>query len=1085
MSAGFVELHARSAFSFLRGASAPEKLMERAAELNMSHLAITDRDGVYGSARANYMAKELGMNQAAIVGAELTMEDASVLPVLVRTRNGYQNLCQLLTRAKLRAAKNESRIAWHELEEFAEGLMALTGDEEGPVQRLLSQPKVDVAQVNLCVERLTRLFGRDNVIVELQRHRVRGESRRVRQLMELAERHRLMPIASNGVCHATREGRMLLDAFTCLRHHTTLDEAGLLLAPNSQRYLKGEAKMRELFTDLPETIENTLRVAERMEFTLENLGYQFPEQPVPPGHDQDSFLRERAYEGAKWRYGHVTSVVREKLEAELDLIRRLKFSGYFLIVWDIVEFANREGILVQGRGSAANSVVCYCLGITNADPIKYKLLFERFLSEGHGSGEDRSWPDIDLDLPSGDRRESVIQEMYRRFAPYGAAMTANVITYRGRSSMREMSKVLGLPPDVISRFSSLYANGDFPHTLELKDQLRCAGLSDLHPRLPALLRLNHMVHGLPRHLGQHSGGMVLCTRGLDKIVPLENASMPNRRVVQWDKDDCEDLGIIKVDLLGLGMMAVLQDTLADCAEQGPKSLADIPMDDKKTYEAMQRADTIGVFQIESRAQMATLPRLKPKEFYDVVIEVAIIRPGPIVGNLVHPYLKRRKEREMEGGTPRERPPDYHIHPAFADVLERTLGVPLFQEQLLKMAMIIADFSGSEAAELRRAMSFHRSEERMKKVMTKLRAAMQRKGVDALVQERVEKSVESFALYGFPESHALSFAHLAYCSAWLREHRLAEFTSGLLNNQPMGFYSTATIVRDAKAHGLRVRPVCVVQSIICCAVEEEMTVRLGLNQLKGLTAVSAERIVKERTMRPWRDLDDFLLRCDLSKDERRVLAKAGALNVLGHHRRSALWEVEAEREQDLFSMCGTGCQPVSATGSLPVASLKRDEMDNGQAARFTRRLAACATITPLAPMSPMERLSADYEAQSLTVGPHPMRFLRDSLNEVKRACDLRDCKHGQRVKIAGLVICRQRPGTAKGHVFVSLEDETGIANAFVHSDAFEANRLVITQEPFLKIHGRLQKVDNVISVYALKIEALHFEETLGAQSHDFH
>jgi error-prone DNA polymerase len=533
--------------------------------------------------------------------------------------------------------------------------------------------------------------------------------------------------------------------------------------------------------------------------------------------------------------------------------------------------------------------------------------------------------------------------------------------------------------------------------------------------------------------------------------------MPDRRVVQWDKDDCEDNGIIKVDLLGLGMMAVLQDTLEDCNQRGPKELGAIPLDDEQTYESMQRADTVGVFQIESRAQMATLPRMKPKEFYDVVIEVAIIRPGPIVGNLVHPYLKRRKERAMEVDKPRTLPPDYHIHPDFEDVLGRTLGVPLFQEQLLKMAMIIADFSGSEAAELRRAMSFHRSGERMAKVMTKLRAAMDRKGVDATVQKRVVQSVESFALYGFPESHALSFAHLAYCSAWLRVHRLAEFTAGLMNNQPMGFYSRATLVRDAKQHGLRIKPVCVVESEVRCTVEDGGTLRLGLNQLKGLSGAHAEHIVAERSAMAWQGLDDFLRRCHLSKDERRVLAKAGALNALGHHRRSALWEAEAEREVDLFTL---------ARSDRLKPALQRE-------------------ASPLALMTPMERLSADYDAQSLTVGPHPMRFVRETLKDVKRAVELRECKHGQRVKIAGMVICRQRPGTAKGHVFVSLEDETGIANAFVHSDTFEANRLVITQEPFLSIHGRLQNVEGVISVYAMRIEALHFEQVLGAESHDFH
>lgn len=1037
--AEFVELHARSAFSFLRGASSPEALTLRAAELGMTRLAITDRDGFYGSARAHHKADEIGTQQTAIVGAELTMEDLSVLPVLVRTRTGYQNLCRLLTRAKLRAPKNGSRITWHEIEEFTDGLTVLTGDEDGPLQRLLSQPKIDSPLVNLCVERLVRLFGKENVLIELQRHRVRGETLRVRQLLELADRHGLLPIASNGVCHATSEGRLLLDAFTCLRHHTTLDDAGLLLAPNSQRHLKNAAQMHALFADVPHAVENTGRVANRVEFTLEKLGYKFPEYPVPEGHDQNSFLRQESYRCAKERYqSNFNAQVKQQLERELTLIAHLGFSGYFLIVWDIVEFAKKQGILIQGRGSAANSVVCYSLRITNADPIASRLLFERFLSEGH-----TTWPDIDLDLPSGDRRERVIQEMYRRFEPHGAAMTANVITYRGRSAMREMAKVLGLPPDVITRFSSLYANGDFPHTLELQDQLRSAGLSQQHPRLPALVRLNHLVRGLPRHLGQHSGGMVLCSQGLDTIVPLENATMPGRRVVQWDKDDCEDLGIIKVDLLGLGMMAVLEDTISLCQQRGrPVDLATIPKDDAPTFEMMQRADTIGVFQIESRAQMSTLPRMKPTCFYDVVIEVAIIRPGPIVGNLVHPYLNRRSGREKI---------DY-IHPAFEDLLTRTLGVPLFQEQILKMAMIIADFSGGEAEELRRAMSFHRSEERMTKVMSKLRAAMKERQVSPAVQERIVASIRSFALYGFPESHAISFALLACASAWFRVHRLAEFTAGLLNNQPMGFYSCATLVRDAKQHGLRVKPVCVVASDVVCTVEDDDTLRLGLNQLQGVARASMERIATQRALQPWQGLDDFLRRCALNKDERRVLAKSGALNALGHHRRSALWEVEEERTDDLFSR--------ACTAGTPAAS-------------------------PLASMSPMERLEADYEAQSLSVGPHPMRFLRASLKDVVRACDLPRCTHDQRVTIAGVVICRQRPGTAKGHVFVSLEDETGIANAFVPSTAFEANRLVITQEPFLRIHGRLQKVDGVISVYALKVEALPFQGELGTQSHDFH
>jgi error-prone DNA polymerase len=719
-----------------------------------------------------------------------------------------------------------------------------------------------------------------------------------------------------------------------------------------------------------------------------------------------------------------------------------------------VRWCKETGILVQGRGSAANSAVCYSLAITNADPIAGKLLFERFLSEGRNT-----WPDIDLDLPSGGKRERVIQEMYRRFAPHGAAMTANVITYRGRSAMREMSKVLGLPPDVMSRFSDLYANGDFPHTIELQDQIRRAGLPDLHPRLPALMQLCRAVHGLPRHLGQHSGGMVLCTSGLDKIVPLEPASMPGRVVVQWDKDDCEDLGIIKVDLLGLGMMAALEETIATCGARGPERAVElhrIPQDDPETYAMMQRADTIGVFQIESRAQQATLPRMKPKCFYDLVIETAIIRPGPIVGNLVNPYLNRRNGRE---------PVDY-IDDRFKPVLERTLGVPLFQEQVLKMAMIIADFSGSEAEELRRALSFHRSHERMSKVMLKLRAAMDRKEVPASTQERIISSIQSFALYGFPESHAISFALLAYASAWLRCHRLAEFTAALLNNQPMGFYSSATLIYDAKHHGLRIKPVCVARSDVLCTLEDDTTLRLGLNQLNGVCHASIERIMHERKKAMWLGLDDFLLRCPIPRDEMRVLASAGALNALGHHRRSALWEVEERKECDLFSVLVEGCRP------------SEEEKQRGAGSRHPRQ-----DILPA--MTPHERLEADYSAQSFTTGPHPMACERGWIPHIVRASDLSAMKQNDHVTIGGLVICRQRPGTAKGHVFVSLEDETGIANAFVPSPLFEERRLVITQEPFLQINGRLQIVDDVTTVYALQVDALRCHMALEGRSHDFH
>jgi error-prone DNA polymerase len=1005
-------------------------MVVRAGELGMGCLAVTDRDGVYGSARAHHKAKELGLR--AIVGCEVTMECGCVLPVIVRTRTGYQNLCRMLTRSKLAAAKGEGRVKWDVLEGYAEGLSVLTGDEEGVLGRGRGEPLV-------ALETLKRVFGREHVFVELNRHRVPRENVRVRERCELAVRAGLKVVACNAPVYARREGRMLRDAFTALRHHTHLDEAGLLLEANAERCLKGEAEMRLLFADLPEAVEESGRIVETVAFGLENLGYEFPRYEVPVGHSQDSFLRERTDVGAGGRYGVITGEVRAQLDHELRLISKLGFSGYFLVVWDVVRWAREQGILVQGRGSAANSAVCYSLGITNVDPIAQRLLFERFLSEGRNT-----WPDIDLDLPSGVQRERVIQEVYRRFAPYGAAMTANVITYRGRSAMREMGKVLNLPQDVMERFSDLYASGDFPHTLGLEDQIRQAGLPKGHARLPALVKLYQLVHGLPRHLGQHSGGMVLCSAGLDTIVPLEPASMPGRVVVQWDKDDCEDLGIIKVDLLGLGMMAAIEKTLEVCAVRGRAvDLARIPKDDAATFEMMQKADTVGVFQIESRAQMATLPRMKPRCFYDVVVEVAIIRPGPIVGKMVHPYLNRRNGKEAI---------DF-IHPSFEPVLGRTLGVPLFQEQVLKMAMIIADFTGSEAEELRRAMSFHRSEERMTRALEKLRAAMTRKEVEAGIQDRIVSSIRSFALYGFPESHAISFALLAYASVWLKVHRAAEFYAALLNCQPMGFYSSATLVRDAKQHGLRILPVCVVASEVECTVVDDGTLRLGLNQLRGVNRGGVGELVRVRGEAGWRSLEDLLRRVALARDERRVLAQAGAFNALGYHRRSALWLVEAPVEEDLFSW---------AAG------------------------AAVVMESPLEMMTAGERLESDYATTTVTVGPHPMGLVRGLIPQARTAADLKAMPPGRRVTVIGMVICRQRPGTAKGHCFISLEDETGIANAFVPSTLFEKRRLVITQEPFLEIRGKLQHAEGSTTVLVETVLPYRYDETrrVGVRSHDF-
>ena len=704
----YVELHAASAFSFLQGASLPETLVARAAELGYPALAVLDADGVYGAPRFYKAARAAGLR--AIVGAELTMEGSGGgvgtgarwrLPVLVETREGYRNLCRLITRMKLRSPKGEGALSVEDLDGATAGLVALAG-----------RPVLDVRRhgVGGLLDRLVGVFGRRNVGVELQRHLLRDETSANAALTALAAAFRVPVVATNGVRFACPDDRPLFDVLTCVRHRTTLDAAGRQLARNAERYLKPPETMARLFGDRPDALAGARALAERLEYTMADLGYRFPRYPVPPGETASSFLRHVVEAGARDRYQPYHDMARRQIARELALIETLDLAGYFLIVWDIVNYCRQQDILVQGRGSAANSAVCYSLGITAVDPIAMDLLFERFLSE-----ERDEWPDIDLDLPSGDRRERVIQYVYEKYGRLGAAMTANVIIYRARSAAREVGKALSLDPAGIDRLASLMSHvelGDPGESLER--HLQAAGVPRDLPRLGSFATLWQAIQDLPRHLGQHSGGMVICQDALDAVVPLEPASMPGRVVVQWDKDDCADLGLVKVDLLGLGMMAVLQEavTLVNV------DLAHLPADDPAVYELLQRADTIGVFQVESRAQMATLPRLQPTCFYDLVVEVALIRPGPIVGQMVHPYLNRRAGRE----------PVTPLHPSLEPILARTLGVPLFQEQLLRMAMVVAGFTGGQAEDLRRAMGFKRSEQRMREIEIQLRAGMARNGI---------------------------------------------------------------------------------------------------------------------------------------------------------------------------------------------------------------------------------------------------------------------------------------------------------------------------------------------------------------------
>ncbi|HEV2447889.1 MAG TPA: PHP domain-containing protein, partial [Candidatus Sulfopaludibacter sp.] len=654
----FVELRARSAFSFLEGACVPEELAGACAQFGMPAMAIVDRNGVYGAPRFHMAAKQAGVR--AHIGSEITCTNGVSYPLLVETREGYRNLCRLVTRMKLRAKKGEGAATLEELEEFSKGLICLTRHPD---------------------ERLLAIFGRHHLYAELQRHHHREEEARNQAIAERARSLDIPLVATNAPAYAVPAQRELLDVFTCVRHHVTLADAGRLLERNSERHVKTPEEMARLFADLPEALANTLEISSRLEFTLADLGYEFPRYPAPEGETMMSFLRARVDEGARRRYRPYHERARRQIERELALIEKLKLPGYFLIVWDIVRFCRANDILAQGRGSAANSAVCYALEITAVDPVGMDLLFERFLSEERGE-----WPDIDIDLPSGDKRERAIQYVYEKFGKLGAAMTANVITYRGKSAAREVGKALGFEITTLDRLSRLVRTWEWKDPKETTErQFRDAGFDLQHPRVQKFFELYRMAQDLPRHLGQHSGGMVICQGQLDSVVPLEPATMPGRVVVQWDKEDCADLGIIKVDLLGLGMMAVIEETLQRIPEVYGEQvdLAHLPQDDPAVFEALEKADTIGMFQVESRAQMSSLPRMMPKTFYDIVVQVAIIRPGPIVGKMVHPYLNRRQGREA---------PDC-LHPSLEAVLRRTLGVPLFQEQLLRMAMIAAGFTG--------------------------------------------------------------------------------------------------------------------------------------------------------------------------------------------------------------------------------------------------------------------------------------------------------------------------------------------------------------------------------------------------------
>jgi error-prone DNA polymerase len=1004
---GYAELHAHSNFSLLDGASHPDELVAQAAALGYRAVALCDRDGLYGVVRAHDAARKVGLKL--IVGADITVAGGRRVTLLCRDRDGYANLSGLVTKARLGHPKGVAESRVEDVAAAARGLVCLAQDPVfAPTWR-------DV-------------FG-DAFYLELTNHLGPGDEERMAEVARAAGRLAVPLVATGDVRYHAPERHRLYDVLVCTRAKTTLDRAGRLLAANAERYLKPPAELARLFAAHPDALARTLDVADRCDFSLEELRCRFPALPLPPGTTAPAFLRARVTEGATARYGApLPDRVRAQLEHELRLIEKLALSGYFLIVWDIVRFARERGILCQGRGSAANSAVCYALGITAVDPVGMDLLFERFLSE-----ERAETPDIDLDIEHA-RREEVIQYVYGKYGRDHAAMACEVITYRGRSAVRDVGKALGLSLKQVDRAAKAIDESMAELPLAPEFWQHVVGLDPGDPRVDHLGELTTTLAGFPRHLGIHVGGMVVTDRPIADVVPVENATMEGRTITQWDKDDLGALGIIKIDLLGLGMLTLLSKAIALVAQHEGKEidLARLPLDDPEVYDLICRADTIGVFQIESRAQMNMLPRLRPRCFYDLVIEVAIIRPGPIQGDMVHPFLRRRDGKE----------PVTYPHESLKPVLERTLGVPLFQEQGMKLAIVAAGFTPGEADELRRAMGHKRSREKMAALKRRLVDGMARSGIPAEAAERIFQELAAFADYGFPESHAASFALLVYASAWLKRYHPAAFYCALLNAQPMGFYSPNTIVQDAKRHGIKLLPVNVRHSGWDCTlepVEAGFAVRLGVGLVRGLGDATRERYEAGLAGEPPKTLRELARRSGLGRLALERLAAIGALKSFVPSRREAVWQVQA---------------------------LAQDE------AGLLKDVEPVEEPPPLAPMDQAERLTADFGSLGLSVESHPVAPWRPRLKRhgVLRASEVARAPDGAHVKVAGLAIVRQRPGTAKGMVFITIEDETGLVNLVLTPQVFARCREA-RDEMLLLCEGRIERAGDAVNVRVTKVERL--------------
>jgi error-prone DNA polymerase len=1064
----YVPLWCKSNFSFLEGASHPDELVDEAYRLGLRAIALTDRDGVYGVVRAHVKARDVGLKL--IIGSQVTVVGGSTIVLLAEDRGGYANLCRLITKGRLRSEKGESAVTWEEVCTHAAGLIALwgavipvetgiqasqnkatrrkigSGPGSSPGQALCRNDgerseRVSSSNSDEVAGSLRDAFG-DRLYGLIARHRREEEVEQEATFRDLARRFGIPLVASNEVLYHNPSRRRLQDVLTAIRHGVAVASCGRKLKPNAEYGLKPPHAFAHLFADDPGAVARTLEVAERCHFSLGEIRYRYPSEKLPGGMTSAEWLRQQAFTGARRRYGdRVPAPVVAQLEKELEIIEALDYPGYFLTMWEIVEFCRANDILCQGRGSAANSVVCYCLGVTAVDPVRMGLLFERFISK-----ERAEPPDIDLDIQHG-RREEVIQHVYQKYGRHRAAMVANVVRYRSRSALREVGKALGLSEtalDRVAKFLSSYEN-------VRPEVLAEMGLDPSTGAHEQLLQLSNEILDFPRHLSIHPGGFLLGHEPVHDMVPIENATMAERTVIQWDKEDVEDLGLFKVDLLGLGGLTQLDLCFKLLREhRGVElSMATIPPEDEATFDMICKSDTVGVFQIESRAQMAMLPRLRPRNFYDLVIEISIVRPGPITGGMVHPYLRRRQGKEEV-----EFP-----HPSLKPVLEKTLGVPLFQEQVMRLAMIAADYTPGEADQLRRDMAAWHRTGRMERHRERLITRMQAKGITVEFAERVFEQIRGFGEYGFPESHAASFALIAYATAWLKCHYHAEYTCALLNAQPMGFYTPATIVEDAKRHRVIMRSIDVQTSDWDCILEPcaqsagGFAVRMGLRYIKGLGEGEWQSIESARRTKPFSSLEDFVRRAGSDEGSLIALAEAGAFESFAVERRPALWEVRRLvqiRNQSL---------------AMPV-----HESNPGFAA-----------------LSDFEEVGWDYRRTSHSARRHPLEPLRASLirQGLPDARTVASMKNGDKIRYAGLVICRQRPGTAGGVVFMTLEDETGFVNVVIWESVFQRYAVLAKTVSFLGISGALQVEDGVVHLVAERLWEPKVElKPAGAPSRDF-